>query len=162
MEFKMLQNATICNLRKNLFIKCLSIAVKEQIIYLVFIKKLNKKKHKSHLCYCELYKKSKTSLRKSSALEFYSFTLSLQSTLTLTIVIVLAFYLLLLRSILIIVISFLLWALVSRRPCHLVLLLEPPSSICEPGGDLRQGHFSDNGQHDLLSFSRIWVLPVLL
>lgn len=70
-------------------------------------KKLNKK-HKSHLCYCELYKKSKTSLRKSSALEFYSFTLSLQSTLTLTIVIVLAFYLLLLRSILIVVISFLL------------------------------------------------------
>lgn len=43
MEFKMLQNATICNLRKSLFIKCLSIAVKEQIIYLVFIKKLNKK-----------------------------------------------------------------------------------------------------------------------
>lgn len=43
MEFKMLQNATICNLRKNLFIKCLSIAVKEQIIYLVFIKKQNKK-----------------------------------------------------------------------------------------------------------------------
>lgn len=39
----MLQNATICNLRKSLFIKCLSIAVKEQIIYLVFIKKLNKK-----------------------------------------------------------------------------------------------------------------------
>lgn len=108
MEFKMLQNATICNLRKSLFIKCLSVAVKEQIIYLVFIKKLNKKKHKSHLCYCELYEKSKTSLRKSSALEFYSFTLSLQSTLTLTIVIVLAFYLLLLRSILIIVISFLL------------------------------------------------------
>lgn len=28
MEFKMLQNATICNLRKSLFIKCLSIAVK--------------------------------------------------------------------------------------------------------------------------------------
>lgn len=45
MEFKMLQNATICNLRKSLFIKCLSIAVKEQIIYLVFIKKLNKKKN---------------------------------------------------------------------------------------------------------------------
>lgn len=43
MELKMLQNATICNLRKSLFIKCLSIAVKEQIIYLVFIKKLNKK-----------------------------------------------------------------------------------------------------------------------
>lgn len=41
----MLQNATICNLRKSLFIKCLSIAVKEQIIYLVFIKKLNKKKN---------------------------------------------------------------------------------------------------------------------
>lgn len=39
----MLQNATICNLRKSLFIKCLSIAVKEQIIYLVFLKKLNKK-----------------------------------------------------------------------------------------------------------------------
>lgn len=43
MEFKMLLYATIFNLRKSLFIKCLSIAVKEQIIYLVFIKKLNKK-----------------------------------------------------------------------------------------------------------------------
>lgn len=38
MEFKMLLYATICNLRKSLFIKCLSIAVKEEIIYLVFIK----------------------------------------------------------------------------------------------------------------------------
>ena len=82
--------------------------------------------------------------------------------MTLTILIVLALYLLLLRPILILVISLLLRALVSGRPCHLVLLLEPPPGVGEPGGDLRQGHLGDDGQHDLLPFGRVRVLPVLL
>ena len=47
-------------------------------------------------------------------------------------------------------------------PRHFVLLLEAPAGVCKPGGDLGQGHLSDDGQHDLLSFGGVGVLSVLV
>lgn len=80
----------------------------------------------------------------------------------LTIIIVLTLDLVLRWTILILIISLLLWTLVSGWPCHLVLLLKSPPGIGEPCGHLCQGHLGDYGQHDLLPFGWIWVLPVLL
>lgn len=52
--------------------------------------------------------------------------------------------------------------LIPRSPRHLVFLLQPPPGVGEPGGHLRQGHLSNDGQHDLLSLSGVRVLPVLI
>ena len=46
-------------------------------------------------------------------------------------------------------------------PRHLVLLLEAAAGVGEPGGDLRQRHLGDDGQHDLLAFGRVGILFVL-
>ena len=47
-------------------------------------------------------------------------------------------------------------------PGHLVLLLEPPAGVGEPGGHLGQGHLGDDGQHDLLALGGVRVLAVLV
>lgn len=51
-------------------------------------------------------------------------------------------------------------AAVARCPCHLVLLLQPPPGVGEPGGHLCQGHLGDDGQHDLLPLGGVGVLAV--
>lgn len=56
----------------------------------------------------------------------------------------------------------LLWGLVAWWPCHFILFLESTACISEPCGHLCQGHFGDYSQHDLFSFSGVWVLFVLL
>ena len=51
---------------------------------------------------------------------------------------------------------------VPGGPRHLVLLLEAPARVGEPGGDLREGHLGDDGQHDLLALGGVGVLAVLV
>lgn len=49
-----------------------------------------------------------------------------------------------------------------RRPTDPVLLLKSSSCVCEPGGDLREAHFSNDGEHDLLALGWIRVLQMLV
>lgn len=51
---------------------------------------------------------------------------------------------------------------VLRLPSHLVLLLKSSTSVGEPGGDLRQRHFGDDCQHNLLALGRVGILLVLV
>lgn len=53
-------------------------------------------------------------------------------------------------------------ALTPSSPCHLVLFLQSPTGVGKPCGNLSEGHLGDNGQHDLLTFGGVWVLPVFL
>lgn len=52
--------------------------------------------------------------------------------------------------------------LVLRFPGHLVFLFEASPRVREPSGDLRQRHFCDDSQHNLLAFRRIRVLLVFV
>ena len=45
---------------------------------------------------------------------------------------------------------------------HAVLLLEASSGVGEPRGDLVEAHSGYDRQHDLLAFSRVRVLSVLV
>ena len=51
---------------------------------------------------------------------------------------------------------------VAWRPLHLVLLLESPTGVGEPGRDLGQGHLGDDREHDLLALGWVRVLDVLV
>ena len=46
------------------------------------------------------------------------------------------------------------------RPLHLIFLFQPPSSVCKPGGDLRQGHPRHDRHHDFLALRRVRILDV--
>lgn len=50
---------------------------------------------------------------------------------------------------------------ISRRPSHLVLLLQPAPGVCKPSAHLRQRHARHHGQKDLLVFGRVGVRFVL-
>jgi len=52
--------------------------------------------------------------------------------------------------------------LIFRFPGHLILLFETSPRIREPSGDLRQRHFCDDSQHNLLAFRWIRVLLVFV
>ena len=69
-------------------------------------------------------------------------------------------------TVVLVALSLLLLVLLVRlalaRPADPVLLLQAPPRVGEPGGDLREAHLGDDGQHDLLALGRVRVLQVLV
>ena len=70
------------------------------------------------------------------------------------------------RDVVVVALSLLLLVLLVRfpltRPAHPVLLLQASPRVGEPGRDLREAHFGDDGEHDFLALGRIRVLQVLV